>query len=415
MSKISIIIPVYNTEKYLSECLESVINQTFTDLEIICVNDGSTDDSAAILENYKKKDERIKTIQLYENRGQSYARNRGIELSEGKYIYFLDSDDYIEENAMEILYNVAEKEKLDVIFFDTKLKYEDERFINKFQTYTDVRKGKYVGIKTGLELFNEFVINQEWTPSVPRQFWKGEFLKVNHLNFYEGIIHEDELFAFNAIMLALRAKYLNEQLFIRRFREKSTMTSAISDRNFYGYFTVFYFINKYVFQKKMGTTAIKKYLAILYGKVVRTYEMIKQNYDLLQGFDDDEIKNAYYFFVSAQNQYMAYGNFTDEAIRKIMKYEIVYVYGAGIVAKSVYEGLIRNNIIVQGFIVSKRKNNSTVFMSRPVVELEEVAIDGKSVLIVVAVNRKYQEEIESRLLEAGLDYMFSDKIEKSNL
>ena len=169
MSEISVIIPVYNTEKYLKECLKSVINQTFTDMEIICVNDGSTDSSKEVLEKYKKVDKRIKVIELQENRGLSYARNRGFDSSKGRYIYFLDSDDELERNAMEILYNEAEKEKLDVIFFDAKIKYENEKFRKKFETYISIHIGKYDGVKTGIELFKEFVKNQEWTTSVPRQ------------------------------------------------------------------------------------------------------------------------------------------------------------------------------------------------------------------------------------------------------
>lgn len=415
MSEISVVIPVYNTEKYLPECLDSVINQTFADLEIICVNDGSADRSEEILENYKKNDERIKIIQLPENRGLSYVRNRGFESAEGQYIYFLDSDDAIEKNAMEILYYEAEKEKLDVIFFDAKIKYEDEKFGKKFETYNAVHKGKYAGVKTGRELFCEFVVNQEWTTSVPRQFWRKEFLRNNHLDFYEGIIHEDELFAFKAILLAARAKFIKKCLFIRRFRDNSIMTNAISDKNFYGYFTAFYLANKYVYENHLESNIIKKSLAILYGKAVRAYEATKENYDLSLGFKDQELKNAYYLFVSTQNQYMAYGNFNSKLIEKIRKYEKIYIYGAGIIAKSVYAGLVRNNVIVQGFIVSEQKNNAAVVLGHPVVELEKIIYDKENIFVVVAVNGKHQEEIKSKLIKAKLNYMFYNEMEELSL
>lgn len=411
MSEISVVIPVYNTEKYLRECLDSVMNQTFKDLEIICINDGSTDNSEEILENYKKNDERIKIIHLPENRGLSYVRNRGLESAEGRYIYFLDSDDAIEENAMEILYYEAEKEKLDVIFFDAKIKYEDEKYKKKFETYNAVHKGRYTGVKTGSALFQEFVINQEWTGSVPRQFWRKDFLHNGHLNFYEGIIHEDELFAFKAIMQAKRVKFLKNRLFIRRFRDNSIMANPISDKNFYGYFTAFYLANKYVYENHLESDSVKKFLAILYGKAVRTYEATKKVYDLSMGFKEQELKNAYYFFVSAQNQYMAYGNFSMESIEKISRYEKIYIFGAGIIAKSVFAGLVRNNVIVQGFIVSEQKSNSAVVLGRPVVELEKVIYDKENMFVVVAVNRKHQEEIENKLIEANLNYMFYDEME----
>lgn len=111
--KISIIVPVYNVEKYLSECLESLVNQTLGDIEIICVNDGSTDGSLKILEEYAQKDARIKIISQ-ENGGLSFARNRGIEQANGEFIAFVDSDDWVDEDFLEKLYNAAVKNDCDI-------------------------------------------------------------------------------------------------------------------------------------------------------------------------------------------------------------------------------------------------------------------------------------------------------------
>lgn len=108
MPKISVIIPVYNTEKYLAECLDSVINQTFKDFEIICINDGSPDNSAIILSEYAQKDSRIKVI-TQANQGLSAARNAGLDAAQGEWITLLDSDDALPNYALEVLYNIAEK------------------------------------------------------------------------------------------------------------------------------------------------------------------------------------------------------------------------------------------------------------------------------------------------------------------
>lgn len=105
--KISVIIPVYNVEKYLRECLDSVVNQTFKDIEIICVDDGSTDKSLEILQEYKRKDDRFVILQQRHS-GAGAARNYGLKLAEGKYIQFLDSDDYFEPTLLEELYTRAE-------------------------------------------------------------------------------------------------------------------------------------------------------------------------------------------------------------------------------------------------------------------------------------------------------------------
>ena len=103
MVKISIIVPVYNTEPYLEQCLDSIINQTLEDIEIICVNDGSTDNSLSVLEEYASKDNRIKIINQ-ENEGPGFARNNGLKSVNGEYVLFVDSDDWIELNTCEALY-----------------------------------------------------------------------------------------------------------------------------------------------------------------------------------------------------------------------------------------------------------------------------------------------------------------------
>lgn len=409
--KVSVVIPVYNVERYLGECLESVFVQTLSDIEILCIDDNSTDESLSILKQYQKSDNRIQIIELAQNKGLSYVRNVGMENSKGKYIYFLDSDDMIEKNALEILFRRAERDRLDVIFFDAKIKYEDKEFIKKFETYVDVHRGKYEGIKSGMELFEEFVSNQEWTSSVPRQFWSRQFLMTNDIRFYEGIIHEDELFTLVALTLAERAEFINECLFIRRFRKGSIMTNVTSDRDFYGYFITYYLANKYICKNKLKRRAIDKHLAILYGKIVRAYEKLKEQYDLSEGFCDQEIKNAFYFFESTQNKHMAYGCFGSEAIEEIKKYRIVYVYGAGIIAGSVCESLERNDIIVQSFIVSQLDRNPKIFKGRNVRAIDELDKEDKNILVIIAVNMIYQEEVKALLENKKVKYVTYNSLE----
>lgn len=114
MTKVSVIIPVYNTEKYLEKCLDSVCNQTLKDIEILCINDCSTDDSLRILKKYAAKDERIKVINFEENKGVSIARNTGINCATGEFIGFVDSDDFVDKDFYEKLYCKAQESKADV-------------------------------------------------------------------------------------------------------------------------------------------------------------------------------------------------------------------------------------------------------------------------------------------------------------
>lgn len=116
MAKVSIIIPVYNTENYLKKCLDSVVNQTLEDIEIICINDGSTDRSLGILNDYAQKYSKIIVINQ-ENKGVSEARNEGIEKASGEYIMFLDSDDYFQPQACETAYNSVNSSDYDLGIF----------------------------------------------------------------------------------------------------------------------------------------------------------------------------------------------------------------------------------------------------------------------------------------------------------
>lgn len=134
--KVSVVIPVYNTAPYLHQCLDSVLNQTLREIELICVDDGSTDGSAAILKEYASKSPVSRTsinILTQENAGQSVARNVGTAHARGEYIYYLDSDDALHPHALERLYQVAEALRLDVLFFDAEVLYETDTLREQFQ------------------------------------------------------------------------------------------------------------------------------------------------------------------------------------------------------------------------------------------------------------------------------------------
>lgn len=406
MVKVSIIIPVYNVEKYLAECLESVVQQTLQEIEIICVDDGSTDNSLNILNSYGKTDKRIKIIKLEQNFGQSFARNRGLEKAKGEYIYFLDSDDMIEKNAMEILTEEAEEHNLDVIFFDGKIIYENEQLQSRFKDYKTMRRGKYESIKTGEQLFGDFINNSEWSCSVPRQFWNRCFLAEKKIFFYEGIVHEDELFSFVAVLQAERAEYIKKPFFYRRFRENSTMTSKISATNFCGYFTAYYFMNQFAYQNNFHTEEVQCFLARSYGNMVRLYMQLKDEYNLVEELQIKKLQEIFYFFCSVQSEYMAYGNISSKLLQKIEHYSNIYIYGAGIVGQSVYDGLARQGIIIKGFLVTFRSKKIAGVRGQPVIGIDEIDFDKKNSIIIIAANRENQNEIINQLQIRDLNYIY---------
>ena len=135
MVKVSVVIPVYNVEDFLAECLDSICNQTLEDIEIICVNDGSKDSSLDILNDYAADDSRI-TVLDQENGGHAVATNRGMELAQGKYLFLMDSDDILDLNALELSYNLAEEKQVDFVIFQAINYYMDKNQLIEEENYS---------------------------------------------------------------------------------------------------------------------------------------------------------------------------------------------------------------------------------------------------------------------------------------
>ncbi len=207
--KVSIIIPVYNVEKYLEECLDSAVNQTLKDIEIICVNDGSTDNSLDILKKYERKYKNI-TIINQENKGLSGARNSGLKIAKGKYVYFFDSDDIIDINLCKECYEISETKELDILTFDASVFYDDNSLesIHKFDySRKDILNEE---VMKGDDYYNYSYLNKVYRSSACIIFINRKFLYKNQLNFYEGILHEDELFTTKSIILADKVSYIGK-------------------------------------------------------------------------------------------------------------------------------------------------------------------------------------------------------------
>jgi glycosyltransferase involved in cell wall biosynthesis len=245
--KVSVVIPVYNVELYLREALESVVNQSLKEIEIILINDGSTDNSLEIIKEYSKKDERIKVI-TQSNSGLSVTRNRGLEKACGKYIYFMDSDDYIELTTLELCYKKAEKEKLDFVFFDA-LPFTDENFCVDINSYNR-EKLQSDKVKTGQDFLKELIAKGLHKSPVWLNFINRKYLMDLNLKFYPNILHEDELFSFILFLYAKKISYINQKFFKRRMRKNSIMTSTKNEKNTIGYLTVAAQLNLYKEKEK---------------------------------------------------------------------------------------------------------------------------------------------------------------------
>ena len=227
---LSVIIPVYNVENYLNECLDSVTSQTLKEMEIICIDDGSTDNSLDILKEYSKKDKRIKII-TKENGGQATARNLGIKEAQGEYIAFVDSDDFIEPTMFEKLYTKAKDNNLDIAmckiatYNNQTEEIKDNVWYYMLGVFRDFEK----------DIFNhkdtkEFTCHIAVTPY--NKIYKTTLLKENNILFPEGLIFEDEKFFYDTYLRAKRVSIVDEFLYYYRINRKGSTVDTIKDNDF---------------------------------------------------------------------------------------------------------------------------------------------------------------------------------------
>ena len=236
MPKVSVILPVYNVAPYLDEALKSLENQTLKDIEIIAVNDGSTDNSLSILEKHASEEKRIK-IYSQPNQGLSGDRNTGLRYCQGEYIYFMDSDDYIDLNTLEDCYLSAKQHDADICIFDAEVFYENNtsQIPWDYDRSLDLSENK---IYNGQQLFNTLLDKEKHRAVAWLQLTKHEYLKRINLRFLEGIIHEDELYTPQLFLQANRIIYLNRKLVKHRIRSTSIVGKGYSKRNLNCYLTV---------------------------------------------------------------------------------------------------------------------------------------------------------------------------------
>ena len=212
---ISVIIPVYNDEEYLYVCLNSVLNQFYQDFEVICIDDASTDSSLEILEYFAHKDSRIKILKNKTNKGPGYSRNQGLKIAEGKYISFLDADDWLSPDAFEILINKAEKDNLDLLIFKSIMFYEDSHDFDT-ETYYDIEfMDKFEN-----KIFNHFDLDKAKLFTIPNnplnKFYLKSFLNKNSIRFTNVATHEDAPFFYKVITSAEKISIVNKHLYTYR-------------------------------------------------------------------------------------------------------------------------------------------------------------------------------------------------------
>ena len=224
MAKLSIIVPVFNMEKYIERCLDSLVNQTLNDIEIIIVNDGSYDKSKEIIQKYLKK--YISKIKYFEkqNGGLSSARNYGIKYAKGEYIAFLDSDDYVEINMYEEMYNLAKQENSDIVECDFIWEWEKEGESREQNILKKIKYDKRRDYKNKKEMMKRPRVIA-WNKLIKR-----EIIEKNNIIFPEGLIYEDLEFFYKLIPYVNRISYINKY-FVHYVQREDSISNKQTENN----------------------------------------------------------------------------------------------------------------------------------------------------------------------------------------
>lgn len=216
--KISIIFPAYNVAPYLDAALQSIADQSYSNFELIAVDDGSTDDTFDILEKWKQNSNlsRRMTVIHKTNGGLSDARNVGLQHSIGDYIFFMDSDDCIHPNLLELCINFADEKQLDLVQFEHQRMSHNGQLLNDYSNCLPLENRAVVNQEDFIQSFYEQHKNKYYHMTVWSYFIRREVILDNSLSFYKGIIHEDELFTPQVIYFSRRIGYLKEFLYFYR-------------------------------------------------------------------------------------------------------------------------------------------------------------------------------------------------------
>ena len=224
--------PVYNCEEYLTESIESILNQSFDDFEFICIDDGSTDNSLQTLQDYAKKDDRIRVFHQ-DNKGGGTARNFALTKASGKYLLFIDSDDILYSNALKETYDVIEQKNVDFLFFkainyncDEDEYFEEEYFVMN-RLYNYVKDSVFSYNEIGTQIFNMSVT--PWG-----KLYNLDFIKRCGAQFAEGIIFHDNIFFWDMLFASEKIYFYNKTLYIQR--QHSTSIQGSKDKRFLNIF-----------------------------------------------------------------------------------------------------------------------------------------------------------------------------------
>lgn len=422
MEKVSVIIPIYNVEKYLKQCLDSVVKQTLKEIEIICVNDGSTDGSLKIIEEYARCDERIKIINK-ENTGYGHSMNAGLSAANGEYIGIVESDDFAEPDMFERLYKEAIEHDADVVKSNYFMYQEQSKEKNHIANVLDnLEYEKIFSPADNLKIFST-------TPCIWSGIYRRDFLKENHIIFNEtpGASFQDTSFAFKVWACAARVFFIKEAFLHYRTDNLNSSVKSLAK--------VFCVCDEYEeienFLRKNNLLNMK----FNYIVEVLKYRTYQWNYHRLSDqykyqflvraakefceskekgllykeyWSNDEwidvhslMENTKQFFHKKMLLQQKNRMYLQAFLAEIQNFKQIVLYGAGIIGKSVAESLKKKRLKISYFAVSSIEGNPQSIFEIPVGCVKDLPLDKENSVILISTKQQDQIEIFDSLTKLG--------------
>lgn len=414
MCKVSVLIPAYNVENYIRECLDSVFGQTLTDLEVICVDDASTDGTLSILREYAKNRPGLQIYCHPENKGQSAGRNLALSHASGEYVYMLDADDKIVPEMLEELYRLCTEERLDVAGFETHPFTEEGAFKKNAALPTIVYEDG--AVMNGREALIYCMEKETFSLSVPTFMMRRAYLEECGLRFTEGILHEDVGYLFELIARAGRLRFLHKAYFLRRIRSGSTMTSAMTSANIEGYLKSFSrsFDLEPVLKELYGEdplfwAAVRKWQRDIFGRLRQLYLLSEDTiFHQKGGHVSEDIRRMFELVkLTASGRARAEEILGKEQCSFLESLPAdekegaaqVYICGTGQYAERVMDLVGTLDVVIRGILVQEKTRKA--FRGYPVCEIRKVK--DRSVPVLMGVSHYTRGDYEKALSEAGFD------------
>lgn len=406
---VSVIIPAYNVQKYIDQCINSVLKQTYVNIEIICVDDHSQDETVAHIEALKKEDKRIRLLLNESTRGPGYSRNKGLEAAAGKYIYFLDADDYIVEDAIESLFYLADKYETECIFFDSHLQLESKMLGAREIEYglEDIDKK----VMTGQELFAIMMNKNVFLNAVWRQFWKRTFLIENGIRFSDKMSScEDATFTVQAILRGNQMMVVNKKFHVYR-KHEGTLISDVTPRKTIASFQAYCYVlkelsvnrydekTKYFLEKRC-----QQLLASAKSMYIRNRFLVTAS-----DFEDDFERHLFGYLIEGKDDNLL--KIDQTVVDKINAYSKVIIYGDSKYAMNILYTMEKLGVEVFGFAVTDKRGRGDKIAGTKLMEIQEYENYRKDAIVILGVkNKKHKVDI----LETLKSYGFYDYIDLEN-